>query len=42
MDDETEKKIMDLVVGIKAVLDEFMKNLDNVDRRLRIIEEKFA
>ena len=35
-------KIIEFLVEQKSVIDEFMKNLDNIDRRLRRIESKFA
>lgn len=35
-------KIIDFLVEQKSVIDEFMKYLDNIDRRLKKIENKFA
>ena len=35
-------KIIDFLVDQKSVIDEFMKYLGNIDRRLRRIEDKFA
>ncbi|MBA7713622.1 hypothetical protein ES703_122628 [subsurface metagenome] len=35
-------KIIDFLLEQKSVIDEFMKNLDNIDGRLRKIESKFA
>ena len=35
-------KIIDFLVEQKSVTDEFMKYLDNIDRRLKKIENKFA
>lgn len=35
-------KIIEFLVEQKSVIDEFMKNLDKIDRRLRRIENKFA
>ena len=40
--DRKYDKIIDFLVEQKSVIDEFMKNLDNVDVRLRRIEDKFA
>jgi len=40
--DRKYDKIIDFLVEQKSVIDEFMKNLDNIDRRLRKIEAKFA
>ncbi|MBA7706594.1 hypothetical protein ES703_115449 [subsurface metagenome] len=35
-------KIIEFLVEQKSVIDEFMRKLDYIDRRLRRIESKFA
>ena len=40
--DRKYDKIIEFLVEQKSVIDEFMKNLDNIDRRLRKIESKFS
>jgi len=40
--DRKYDKIIEFLIEQKSVIDEFMKNLENVDRRLRRIEDKFA
>ena len=40
--DRKYDKIIEFLVEQKSVIDEFMKNLYKIDRRLRKIEDKFA
>ena len=40
--DRKYDKMIDFLVELKSFMDEFMKNMDNMDRRLRRIEDKFA
>jgi len=40
--DRKYDKIIEFLVEQKSVINEFMKNLYKIDRRLRKIEDKFA
>ena len=40
--DRKYDKIIEFLIEQKSVIDEFMKYLGNIDRRLRRIEDKFA
>ena len=42
MSEETEKKIINIIVEIKAVLDDFMRKLVAVEVRLKKVEDKIS